>query len=159
MRCVIYEVDLCCPSHTFIMCVILFKQHLSLEIVRRWPKFLNNVWLLTTNLLFAQFHFYNCNEQTKHDAVMIYFEWTLELKVPFLSFCRHRRRNSWTVTRKPSQDSQLSSSRNDSASSNSTNTWRMSRSSVSSEMSSRGGAAAVAAARAAVAAQGTWFAT
>jgi len=48
---------------------------------------------------------------------------------------RHRRRNSWTVTRKPSQDSQLSSSRNDSASSNSTNTWRMSRSSVSSEMS------------------------
>ena len=40
---------------------------------------------------------------------------------------RHRRRNSWTVTRKPSQDSQLSSSRNDSASSNSTNTWRMSR--------------------------------
>merc|ERR1712088_855662 len=50
---------------------------------------------------------------------------------------RHRRRNSWTVTRKPSQDSQLSSSRNDSSSmnSNSTNTWRMSRSSVSSEMS------------------------
>ena len=48
---------------------------------------------------------------------------------------RHRRRNSWTVTRKPSQDSQMSSSRNDSASSNSTNTWRMSRSSVSSEMS------------------------
>ncbi len=48
---------------------------------------------------------------------------------------RHRRRNSWTVTRKPSQDSQLSSSRNDSASSQSTNTWRMSRSSVSSDMS------------------------
>merc|ERR1719481_346606 len=50
----------------------------------------------------------------------------------------HRRRNSWTVTRKPSQDSNLSSSRNDSAASNSTqstNTWRMSRSSVSSEMS------------------------
>jgi len=47
----------------------------------------------------------------------------------------HRRRNSWTVTRKPSQDSQLSSSRNDSnSSSNSTQTWRMSRSSVSSEM-------------------------
>ncbi len=40
---------------------------------------------------------------------------------------RHRRRNSWTVTRKPSQDSQMSSSRNDSASSQSTNTWRMSR--------------------------------
>ena len=35
MRRVIYEVDLFCPSHTFIMCVILFKQHLSLEIVRR----------------------------------------------------------------------------------------------------------------------------
>ncbi|TRY73241.1 hypothetical protein TCAL_02569 [Tigriopus californicus] len=48
---------------------------------------------------------------------------------------QHRRRNSWTVTRKPSQDSQMSSSRNDSGSSNSTNTWRMSRSSVSSEMS------------------------
>ena len=49
----------------------------------------------------------------------------------------HRRRNSWTVTRKPSQDSNLSSSRNDSAGSNSTqstNTWRMSRSSVSSEL-------------------------
>lgn len=44
----------------------------------------------------------------------------------------HRRRNSWTVTRKPSQDSQMSSSRNDSASSNSTNTFRMSRSSMSS---------------------------
>ena len=50
----------------------------------------------------------------------------------------HRRRNSWTVTRKPSQDSNLSSSRNDSAASNSTqstNTWRMSRSSVSSDIS------------------------
>lgn len=50
----------------------------------------------------------------------------------------HRRRNSWTVTRKPSQDSNLSSSRNDSAGSNSTqstNTWRMSRSSVSSDIS------------------------
>merc|ERR1712223_1009240 len=44
----------------------------------------------------------------------------------------HRRRNSWTVTRKPSQDSQMSSSRNDSASSGSTNTFRMSRSSMSS---------------------------
>ena len=44
----------------------------------------------------------------------------------------HKRRNSWTVTRKPSQDSQMSSSRNDSASSNSTNTWRISRSSMSS---------------------------
>ena len=49
-----------------------------------------------------------------------------------------RRRNSWTVTRKTSQDSNLSSSRNDSAASNSTqstNTWRMSHSSVSSELS------------------------
>jgi len=49
-----------------------------------------------------------------------------------------RRRNSWTVTRKTSQDSTLSSSRNDSAASNSTqstNTWRMSHSSVSSELS------------------------
>nr|XP_040567878.1 leucine-rich repeat-containing G-protein coupled receptor 5-like isoform X2 [Lepeophtheirus salmonis] len=43
----------------------------------------------------------------------------------------YRRRNSWTVTRKPSQDS--NNSRIDSASSNSTNTWRMSRSSVSSD--------------------------
>ena len=48
-----------------------------------------------------------------------------------------RRRNSWTVTRKTSQDSTLSSSRNDSAASNSTqstNTWRMSHSSVSSDL-------------------------
>ena len=48
-----------------------------------------------------------------------------------------RRRNSWTVTRKTSQDSNLSSSRNDSAASNSTqstNTWRMSHSSVSSDL-------------------------
>ena len=48
----------------------------------------------------------------------------------------HRRRNSWTVTRKPSQDSQMSTSRNDSASSNSTNTFRMSRSSMSSNENS-----------------------
>ncbi|XP_037071315.1 follicle-stimulating hormone receptor-like [Pollicipes pollicipes] len=50
-----------------------------------------------------------------------------------------RRRNSWTVTRKPSQDSNLSSSRNDSsatAGSNTTQSWRLSRSSVSSDMSS-----------------------
>ena len=48
-----------------------------------------------------------------------------------------RRRNSWTVTSKTSQDSTLSSSRNDSAASNSTqptNTWRMSHSSVSSDL-------------------------
>jgi len=51
----------------------------------------------------------------------------------------NRRRNSWTVTRKPSQDSNLSSSRNDSsatAGSNTTQSWRLSRSSVSSDMSS-----------------------
>ena len=51
-----------------------------------------------------------------------------------------RRRNSWTVTRKPSSDSNLSSSRNDSSTSAmtastsaGTTTWRNSRSSVSSE--------------------------
>ncbi|XP_023336535.1 lutropin-choriogonadotropic hormone receptor [Eurytemora carolleeae] len=57
--------------------------------------------------------------------------------VPLRFLERPRRRNSWTVTRKPSQDSNLSSSRNDSAGSNSTqstNTWRMSRSSVSSDI-------------------------
>ena len=54
-------------------------------------------------------------------------------------FVPNRRRNSWTVTRKPSQDSNLSSSRNDSsatAGSNTTQSWRLSRSSVSSDMSS-----------------------
>jgi hypothetical protein len=51
-----------------------------------------------------------------------------------------RRRNSWAVTRKPSQDSNLSSSRNDSsATSNSTATWRLSRSSVSSDATSHSG--------------------
>lgn len=51
-----------------------------------------------------------------------------------------RRRNSWAVTRKPSQDSNLSSSRNDSsATSNSTATWRLSRSSVSSDAASHSG--------------------
>lgn len=57
--------------------------------------------------------------------------------IPLRLMDHHRRRNSWTVTRKPSQDSNLSSSRNDSAASNSTqstNTWRMSRSSVSSSV-------------------------
>lgn len=51
-----------------------------------------------------------------------------------------RRRNSWTVTRKPSSDSNLSSSRNDSSTSAmtastsaGTTTWRNSRSSVSSD--------------------------
>lgn len=55
---------------------------------------------------------------------------------------RAARRNSWSVSRKPSQDSNLSSSRNDSsATTASTSTWRVSRSSVSS-----GDAAAAAAA-------------
>lgn len=51
-----------------------------------------------------------------------------------------RRRNSWTVTRKPSSDSNLSSSRNDSSTSAMTGStsigtaaWRTSRSSVSSD--------------------------
>ena len=51
-----------------------------------------------------------------------------------------RRRNSWTVTRKPSSDSNLSSSRNDSSTSAmtastsaGTSNWRNSRSSVSSD--------------------------
>ena len=48
----------------------------------------------------------------------------------------NRRRNSWTYTRRGSQDSNLSNSRNDSsAASNSTATWRISRSSVSSDTS------------------------
>ena len=48
----------------------------------------------------------------------------------------NRRRNSWSVGRRGSQDSTLSSSRNDSsAASNSTGTWRISRSSVSSDTS------------------------
>ncbi|CAB3366951.1 Hypothetical predicted protein [Cloeon dipterum] len=42
-----------------------------------------------------------------------------------------KRRSSWAVTRKTSQESNLSSSRNDSATSASTSTWRMSRSSAS----------------------------
>lgn len=48
-----------------------------------------------------------------------------------------RRANSWLVTRKTSQDSNLSSSRNDSsgsATTQSTSTWRMSRSSASSDV-------------------------
>nr|XP_053635803.1 leucine-rich repeat-containing G-protein coupled receptor 5-like [Cherax quadricarinatus] len=50
-----------------------------------------------------------------------------------------RRRNSWYLTRKPSQESNLSSSRNDSsATTASTSTWRISRSSVSSDISSSG---------------------
>ncbi|XP_015603819.1 lutropin-choriogonadotropic hormone receptor isoform X2 [Cephus cinctus] len=49
-----------------------------------------------------------------------------------------RRASSWLITRKPSQDSNLSSSRNDSsgsATTASTSTWRMSRSSASLEVS------------------------
>lgn len=51
-----------------------------------------------------------------------------------------RRTSSWLVTRKPSQESTLSSSRNDSSGSGttaSTSTWRMSRSSASLEANSR----------------------
>ncbi|GAB6021243.1 hypothetical protein CHUAL_003858 [Chamberlinius hualienensis] len=48
------------------------------------------------------------------------------------------RRSSWTITRKASQDSNLSSSRNDSsATTPSTSTWRVSRSSVSSDSTQR----------------------
>lgn len=51
-----------------------------------------------------------------------------------------RRSSSWLITRKPSQDSNLSSSRNDSSGSGttaSTSTWRMSRSSASLDISLR----------------------
>jgi len=51
-----------------------------------------------------------------------------------------RRASSWLITRKPSQDSNLSSSRNDSsgsATTASTSTWRISRSSASLEISAR----------------------
>ncbi|XP_032663831.1 lutropin-choriogonadotropic hormone receptor isoform X1 [Odontomachus brunneus] len=51
-----------------------------------------------------------------------------------------RRATSWLITRKPSQDSNLSSSRNDSsgsATTASTSTWRISRSSASLEISAR----------------------
>ncbi|XP_039306048.1 lutropin-choriogonadotropic hormone receptor isoform X2 [Solenopsis invicta] len=51
-----------------------------------------------------------------------------------------RRTSSWLITRKPSQDSNLSSSRNDSsgsATTASTSTWRISRSSASLEISTR----------------------
>lgn len=48
-----------------------------------------------------------------------------------------RQRRTWYLTRKPSQESNLSSSRNDSsATTASTSTWRISRSSVSSDVSS-----------------------
>ncbi|XP_071567129.1 uncharacterized protein Rk isoform X2 [Temnothorax nylanderi] len=51
-----------------------------------------------------------------------------------------RRTSSWLITRKPSQDSNLSSSRNDSsgsATTASTGTWRISRSSASLEINAR----------------------
>ncbi|XP_046748582.1 lutropin-choriogonadotropic hormone receptor isoform X1 [Diprion similis] len=51
-----------------------------------------------------------------------------------------RRASSWLITRKPSQDSNLSSSRNDSsgsATTASTSTWRMSRSSASLDVTAR----------------------
>jgi len=70
--------------------------------------------------------------------------WKQGHPIPLRLMDHHRRRNSWTVTRKPSQESNLSSSRNDSAATNSTNassstnTWMMSRqgSSVSSSTAS-----------------------
>ena len=79
--------------------------------------------------------------------------WNKAHCIPLRFVDHHRRRNSWTVTRKASQDSNMSSSRNgkiiirpqknyvfsprnDSQGSNSTqstNTWRMSRSIVSGD--------------------------
>lgn len=59
-----------------------------------------------------------------------------------------RRASSWLVTRKTSQDSNLSSSRNDSsgsATTASTSTWRMSRSSASSDVRTATAAAAASA--------------
>lgn len=55
--------------------------------------------------------------------------------IPMRYFDPRRRHTSWLITRKTSQDSNLSSSRNDSSGSNTTqttSTWRMSRSSASS---------------------------
>ncbi|KAF2359436.1 Leucine-rich repeat [Trinorchestia longiramus] len=59
-------------------------------------------------------------------------------KMPLsLRLLDRRRHSSWYLTRKPSQESNLSSSRNDSsATTASTSTWRISRSSVSSDISS-----------------------
>lgn len=57
--------------------------------------------------------------------------------IPLRLLDTKRRANSWLVTRKTSQDSNLSSSRNDSsgsATTQSTSTWRMSRSSASSDI-------------------------
>lgn len=95
------------------------------------------------------------------DSVKVWVFWKLSIEV-FNVFCyifdfrsdswRHnhhcgiplrlldpkRRASSWLVTRKTSQDSNLSSSRNDSSGSGttaSTSTWRISRSSGSSEPS------------------------
>ncbi|XP_076031747.1 uncharacterized protein LOC143019684 isoform X2 [Oratosquilla oratoria] len=56
-----------------------------------------------------------------------------------LRLLERKRRPSWHLTRKPSQESNLSSSRNDSSiTTASTSTWRMSRSSVSSDISNPG---------------------
>ena len=59
-------------------------------------------------------------------------------KMPLsLRLLERRRNSSWYLSRKPSQESNLSSSRNDSsATTASTSTWRISRSSVSSDISS-----------------------
>jgi hypothetical protein len=62
--------------------------------------------------------------------------WNKAHCIPLRFVDHHRRRNSWTVTRKASQDSNMSSSKNDSQGSNSTqstNTWRMSQSIVSGD--------------------------
>ncbi|KAL6259334.1 hypothetical protein P5V15_009249 [Pogonomyrmex californicus] len=60
--------------------------------------------------------------------------------IPLRLLDSKRKTSSWLITRKPSQDSNLSSSRNDSsgsATTASTSTWRISRSSASLEISAR----------------------
>lgn len=65
--------------------------------------------------------------------------WRRGQAVMSLRLLDRRRHNSWYLSRKPSQESNLSSSRNDSsATTASTSTWRISRSSVSSDISSSG---------------------
>ncbi|KAK4296827.1 hypothetical protein Pmani_030718 [Petrolisthes manimaculis] len=65
--------------------------------------------------------------------------WRRGHAVMSLRLLDRRHHSSWYLSRKPSQDSNLSSSRNDSsATTASTSTWRISRSSVSSDISSSG---------------------
>ena len=103
-------------------------------------------WLLTNEYFFQIAEIQQKQQKTKRHASVSSENfsssrsdsWKQGHCMPLRFVDHHRRRNSWTVTRKPSQDSNLSSSRNDSAASNSTqstNTWRMSRSSVSSDIS------------------------